>query len=104
MLSNTRRVVQILWQRLYLGDMPSFLNLDPKFLDLVIYLNFIKMIKILHPPLLVVNIEYKDDFMFLRGICLKKENFVYLKEHIKNSLLKSHMKEVSWVILELIKL
>ena len=67
------------------------------------YLCFMRMIRILHPPLLVANIEYKEDVMFLRGICLKKEIFVYLKEHIENSLLKSHMKEVSWVISELIK-
>jgi len=58
------------------------------------YLCFMRMIRILHPPLLVGNIEHKEDFMFLRGICLKMGNFVYLKEHTKNSLLKSHMKEV----------
>jgi len=59
---------------------------------------------ILHPLFLVVNIKHNEDFMFQRGICLKKENFVYLKEQIKNSLLKSRVKEVSWAILELIKL
>jgi len=43
-------------------------------------------------------------FYMSEGIYLKKEKFVYLKEHIENSLLKSHMKEVSWDISELIKL
>jgi len=104
MLSNTRRAVQILWLMFYLGDMLSFLNLEPKFLDLKTYLNFMRMIRILHSPLIVANIEHKEDVMFLRGICLKKGNFVCLKEHIENSLLKRHMKEVSWVISELIKL
>ena len=46
MISNTRRAIQILWWMLYLGDMPSFLNLEPKFLDLKKYLNFIKKIMI----------------------------------------------------------
>ena len=32
------------------------------------------------------NIEHKEDFMCLRGIFLKKENSVYLKEHIKSFL------------------
>ena len=54
----------------------------------------------LHPSLLVGNIEHKEDFMFLKGICLNKEKFVYLKEHIQNFVLKSHMKEVLWIILE----
>jgi len=35
--------------------------------------------------LLSANIEHKEDFIFLRGTYLKKENFIYLKEHIKNS-------------------
>jgi len=51
-----------------------------------------------------VNIEHKEDFMCLRGIFLKKENFVYLKEPIENFLYKNLMKEVSWAILELIRL
>jgi len=41
---------------------------------------------ILHPLLLSANIEHKEVLMFLRGTYLKKENFAYLKEHIKNSL------------------
>jgi len=71
---------------LYQGDMPSFINLEPKFLDLKTYLNFIKNIMILHSLLLSANIEDKEVFMFLRGIYLKKENFAYPKEHIENSL------------------
>ena len=82
MLSNIRSAIQILWQMLYLGDMPSFLNFEPKFLDLKTYLNFIKNIRILHPLLLSSNIEHKEVFMFLRGTYLKKENFPYLKENI----------------------
>jgi len=35
-----------------------------------------------------VNIEHREDFMFLRCIFLKKENFVYPKEHIKKLLVK----------------
>jgi len=72
MLSNTRRAIKILWKMLYKFDMPSFLNLEPKFLDLKIYLNFIKKIMILHPLFLSAH---KDVFMFLRGTYLKKENF-----------------------------
>ena len=86
MLSNTRRATQTLWQMLYQGDMLSFLNLEPKFLDLKTYLNFIKKIRILHPLLLNVNIEHKEVFMFRRGTYSKKENFAYPKEHIENSL------------------
>jgi len=104
MLSNTIRAVQTLWQMLYLEDMPYLLNLESKLLDLKTYFNFMRMITILHQPLLAENIEHKKVFIFLKGICLKKEKFVYLKEHIENSLSKSDMKEVSWVILELIKL
>ena len=104
MLPNTRRTIQILWQMLYQRDMPSFLNLEPKFLDLKTYLNFIKKIKILHPLLLSANTEHKEVFIFPRGIYLKKENFTYPKEHVENSLLKKNMKEESWAILELIKL
>jgi len=49
MLSNTRRAIQIMWRMLYQGDMLSFLNLEPKFLDLKTYLNFIKKIRIFAP-------------------------------------------------------
>jgi len=69
---------------LYQGDMPTSLDLEPKFLDLKTYLNFIKKIRILHPPFLSV-IEHKEAFMFMRGTYLKKANFAYPKEHTKNS-------------------
>ena len=79
MLSNTRRVIQILWQMLYQRDMPYFLNLEPKFLDLKTYLNFIKKIKILHPLSLSTNIKHMEGFIFVRGTYLKKENLAYPK-------------------------
>ena len=85
-LSNTRRAIQTLWQMLYQGGMPSFLNLEPRFLDLKTYLNFIKKIKILHPLLLIADIEHNEVFMFLRGTYLNNENFAYPKEYIENSL------------------
>ena len=64
---------------LYLGDMPYFLNFEPKFLDLKTYMSFKSMIKILHPPLLTANIGHKEIFIFLKGICLEKKIFVYFK-------------------------
>jgi len=44
------------------------------------------------------------DSTFLRGICIKWENFVYLKDPSGSSLPKKVMMEVSWAILEFIRL
>jgi len=76
MLLNIRKARQTLWQLLYQGDMPYFVNLEPIFLDLITYLNYMSMIMILHPPLLFVNIGRKEGSIFRRGTCLEKENFV----------------------------
>jgi len=105
MLSNIRRVVQILWQMLYHRDMPSFINLEPKFLDLKTYPNLYEEDSYFSPIFTNCKHRAQGGFYVSEGYLFKEGKFCIPKgTHKKNSLLKSHMKEVSCVILELIKL
>ena len=46
------------------------------------------------PFLVVANLSHRKVTMSLRGIPLKKENFIFLKNHIGNSLLKRYERDL----------
>jgi len=54
----------------------------------ITYQNYILKTLISPAPLLVSNIGHKGNFMYLRGISIKKEIFVYSMGHIENSFFK----------------
>ena len=79
MLSNTRRAVQTLWQMLSLGDIPSFLNLEPKFLDLKTYLNFYKKDKDFAPTFAKCQHRVQGGFYVSEGYLFKEGKLCILQ-------------------------